>query len=224
MTGDVFPLTALQKPGRAPDATPRPWGSEMLVDDRARPRRGRGGVRRVRVRVLGSLGVLGLMAAGLGVLLLGAPAGAVPVQPTPQVPAPTVTERVPAPVSTVTVTQQPPTVTATEAPPTVTETAPAPTVTVTATATVSQPPPVATARPNPTTTVTMTEAPATKKPTRTPSGTASPDEPERTVPAGATSPAPPGPHAGASALAGAAVALVAAGGVYAGCRAVVYLR
>jgi hypothetical protein len=196
----------------------------MLVDDRARPRRGRGGVLGVRVgsRVLGSLGVLGLMAAGFGVLLLGSPAGAVPVEPPPQVPTPTVTEHIPAP--TVTVTQRPPTVTATEAPPTVTETAPAPTVTVTATATVSQPAPVATARPNPTTTVTMTEAPATKKPSRTPSATASPDGPQRTVPAGATSPAPPGPHAGASALAGAAVALVAAGGVYAACRAVVYLR
>jgi hexosaminidase len=199
----------------------------MLVDDRARPRRGRGGVLGVRVgsRVLGSLGALGLMAAGLGgVLLLGSPAGAAPVQPPPQVPTPTVTERIPAPAPTVTVTRRPPTVTATEAPPTVTETAPAPTVTVTATATVSQPPPVATARPNPTTTVTMTETPETRKPSRTPSATASPGEPDRTVPAGATSPAPPGPHAGASALAGAAVALVAAGGVYAACRAVVYLR
>jgi hypothetical protein len=198
----------------------------MLVDDRARPRRGRGRDRAlVAPRVLGSVAVLGLMAASLGVLLLGAPAGAVPVQPPPQVPTPTVTERIPAP--TVTVTQRPPTVTATEAPPTVTETAPAPTVTVTATATATvREPVVATAEPRPTATVTATASPAgaKKKASKRPSATATPDGPQRTVPAGATSPAPPGTHAGASVLAGAAVALVAVGGVYAACRAVVYLR
>jgi hypothetical protein len=159
----------------------------------------------LRGRRLYAAGVLTAVAAVLGggaVLLLTTTAAAVPVAP-PAVVQPTIQD---APTPTVTVTAPVPTVTQTAPPATVTETAPAPTVTE--------------KEPVPTVTVTQTMEP--------PTVTAPADHGSRSsrpLQAGAfTTAASRDESALAAALAGAAVALLATGGVFAACRAVVYLR
>lgn len=143
-------------------------------------------------------------------------------------PAPSAAATVPAPVPTVTVTETAPAGTPSAAPaPTVTETAPAPTVTVTETvAAPAAPAAELPTRPVATVVVTATEAApvvvGTPRPTE-PSATAAPVVVERPVQTGTVANTTSGDNPVAVALAGAGVALVAVGGVYAACRAVAYL-
>jgi hypothetical protein len=173
---------------------------------------------------LGAVAASAAAAPGRGALPEPAPdvaGAAAPVEPGAQ-DVPTVTVTAVAP--TVTQTAPAPTVTETAPVPTVTATAPAPTVTVTAT--VAPPTVTASARPVP---VVVTETAAVAPAPDTPSAGRYTLSPRRdaglareaeTVPTGAST----GAGALAAALAGAAVALVAVGGVFAASRAVAYLR
>jgi cytoskeletal protein RodZ len=185
------------------------------------------GLRRTRLYAASGLVAVSAVLGGGVALLVTATAAAVPAAP-PAVVQPTVQD---GPTPTVTVTPSLPTVTETEARATVTETEPAPTVTetqpiptVTVTETV-EPPTVTATAPEVVVTATTSASAGAGGQDRGPSAPVDRGSGSRPLQTGPFTTASSGDASAlAAALAGAAVALVAAGGVFAACRAVVYLR